>query len=31
VIQWLKDYGAVSVREMEGEDENVVFAAPLPE
>lgn len=31
VIQWLKNHGAVSVREMEGEDENVVFAAPLPE
>jgi 4-hydroxy-3-methylbut-2-enyl diphosphate reductase len=31
VIRRLQDYGVAPVREMEGEDENVVFAAPLPD
>ncbi len=30
VIKWLKAHGATTVREMEGKDENVVFAAPTP-
>jgi 4-hydroxy-3-methylbut-2-enyl diphosphate reductase len=30
VIQWLLNHGATAVREMEGEDENVVFAPPGP-
>ena len=29
VVSWLKGYGAVVVREMEGEEENVVFAAGM--
>jgi len=31
VIRRLQDFGVATVREMEGEDENVVFAAPLPD
>jgi len=30
VIRWLKAHSATSVREMEGKDENVVFAVPSP-